>query len=138
MGHFAIPPTLKSHLLLAQDAHIVKESESCAEDAVSVRLSPKLLCATMIHNISSFQKALGALSAYSIDPQRISFGLSPELSTSQGGFGDVKRGSLSMVVGSTGLKVSEDTGMPVAVKILRTADNVEPSTLQRVSHPHHS
>lgn len=80
------------------------------------------------------QEVLDALSNHIIDPERISF-MQPFLScTSQGSFGDVLRGALIPFPDDTcPSKVPAET-IPVAVKILRTGDNIPTSMLQRVSY----
>lgn len=80
-----------------------------------------------MNGLSIQQDTLRACSMYKIDPRRITF--TAEQCPSEGGHGVVKRGSL--------VNEDGDNCTAVAVKILRSGDNISSSMLQRVS-PRHS
>lgn len=116
----AISRTLKTR----RNLDTCEDGRCSQESAVSVGRYQSEYTISGELTVSSFQNSFDGLSEYSLDPQRVSFGPDSETSTSRGGFGDVKRGTL------IASDKDPDRSVPVAVKILRVGDNISPLTLQ--------
>lgn len=127
----ASSPTIYiSSLLKKENANPRFGTDYHQEDPISV--GGPMDGPTLMNQLSlSRQGTLEGLSEYFIDLSRISVSETSQFSTSQGSFGDVKRGSLAP---DNQRDTCEDRSKltAIAIKFLRIAENIHASDVRRV------